>query len=268
MQVAGRNRRGRRPRQPRCAGHHRGRGPQSRRPAHGGPAAVPEGRRRDRPQSFLSRTVIDTLPAPEERAAVPDAPRDPRRGSTSRCATAPSPSSPTSSATRSRATSPTTCSPIGHRRQLHRAVAEWHERAYTGEEQAPHYALLAHHWARANDPDKAVTYLERAGRQALRGGAFREALLFLNAAAEVEGAHAGPDPRRAVPEGRRDRALLPRRLRPQPRVPRARRRAARRAVPVHPSRHRAGTGGRGRHAGCAPAAPRALSRAPARPTGS
>jgi len=78
------------------------------------------------------------------------------------------------------------------RRQLHRAVAEWHERTYAAEELASHYALLAHHWARANDPDKAVTYLERAGRQALRSGALREALLFLTDAIDVEGAQ--PDP--------------------------------------------------------------------------
>jgi len=77
-------------------------------------------------------------------------------------------------------------------RQLHRAVAEWHERTYAADELAPHYALLAHHWARANDPDKAVTYLERAGRQALRGGAFREALRFLTEAIDVEGAKADP----------------------------------------------------------------------------
>ena len=71
-------------------------------------------------------------------------------------------------------------------------MAEWHERKYSEDELAPHYALLAHHWARADDPDKAVTYLERAGRQALRSGAFREALLFLTDALEVEGAT--PDP--------------------------------------------------------------------------
>jgi class 3 adenylate cyclase/tetratricopeptide (TPR) repeat protein len=77
-------------------------------------------------------------------------------------------------------------------RQLHRAVATWHEGTYAAEELVPHYALLAHHWARASDPDKAVTYLERAGRQALRSGAFREALLFLTDAIDVKGAK--PDP--------------------------------------------------------------------------
>ena len=95
-------------------------------------------------------------------------------------------------------------------RQLHRAVAEWHERTYSEDELAPHYALLAHHWARADDPDKAVTYLERAGRQALRSGAFSEALHLPRRRAGGRGRHAGSDPRRHVPEGPRHRALLPR----------------------------------------------------------
>ena len=114
---------------------------------------------------------------------------------------------------------------VDQSRRLHRAVAEWHERTYREDELAPHYARLAHHWANADDPDKAVSYLERAGRQALRSGAFREALLFLTDAIEIEGA-ARPDPRRDVPEGHGHRALLPRRLRAQPRVPRARHRTA------------------------------------------
>jgi tetratricopeptide (TPR) repeat protein len=64
------------------------------------------------------------------------------------------------------------------RRPLHRAVAEWYERSYSTEELGPHHALLAHHWAGANEPAKAVTYLEQAGRQALHTGAFREAAHF------------------------------------------------------------------------------------------
>ncbi len=75
---------------------------------------------------------------------------------------------------------------LAQRRQLHRAVAEWHESTYSAAELAPHYALLAHHWSRAEDPEKAVNYLERAGEQALAGGAFREALLFLSEAIEVQ----------------------------------------------------------------------------------
>jgi class 3 adenylate cyclase/tetratricopeptide (TPR) repeat protein len=64
------------------------------------------------------------------------------------------------------------------RRPLHRAVAEWFERTYSTDELEPHCVLLAHHWSQADHPARAMTYLERAGRQALRGGAFREAVLF------------------------------------------------------------------------------------------
>ncbi|HXB16014.1 MAG TPA: AAA family ATPase [Solirubrobacteraceae bacterium] len=61
---------------------------------------------------------------------------------------------------------------------LHRVVAEWYERAGTEVELERHAALLAHHWERAGEPDRAVPYLERAGDRALRGGAFREAAQF------------------------------------------------------------------------------------------
>ena len=63
------------------------------------------------------------------------------------------------------------------RRQLHRAVAEWLERAYA-DELEPHYALLAHHWSRAEEAAKTAYYLDQAGRQALKGGGFREAVGF------------------------------------------------------------------------------------------
>jgi class 3 adenylate cyclase/tetratricopeptide (TPR) repeat protein len=91
---------------------------------------------------------------------------------------------------------------LGQRQQLHRAVAEWHEQTYSDEELAPHYALLAHHWSRADDPERSVAYLELAGDQALRSGAFEEALLFLTQAIEVqESAGIEPDPvRRALCE--------------------------------------------------------------------
>ena len=82
------------------------------------------------------------------------------------------------------------------RRLLHRAVAEWYERAYPPEELEPHHALLAHHWGRAEDTAKAIGYLEKAGRQALRGGAFREAAHFY--AQLLERGDAIPDERRAL----------------------------------------------------------------------
>jgi class 3 adenylate cyclase/tetratricopeptide (TPR) repeat protein len=82
------------------------------------------------------------------------------------------------------------------RRPLHRAVAEWYERPYPPDELDPHHALLAHHWAQADDAGKAIGYLEKAGRQALRGGAFREAAHFY--AQLLEQGDEMPDERRAL----------------------------------------------------------------------
>jgi predicted ATPase len=66
------------------------------------------------------------------------------------------------------------------RRQLHRLVAEWYERSFCDDADgvhplAPYYATLAHHWRQADDPAKAIDYLEKAGQQALRNGAYQEA---------------------------------------------------------------------------------------------
>jgi class 3 adenylate cyclase/tetratricopeptide (TPR) repeat protein len=61
------------------------------------------------------------------------------------------------------------------RRQLHRAVAEWYEQSQA-EDLASLYPLLAHHWGRAEEPTKTLTYLELAGEQALRVGAYQEAV--------------------------------------------------------------------------------------------
>lgn len=64
------------------------------------------------------------------------------------------------------------------RRPLHRAVAEWYERHSAAGELERNSALLAHHWRRAEEPQRAVPYLEQAAQRALRGGAFREAARF------------------------------------------------------------------------------------------
>jgi class 3 adenylate cyclase/tetratricopeptide (TPR) repeat protein len=63
---------------------------------------------------------------------------------------------------------------FAQRRQLHRAVAEWYERTHA-EELVPFYSLLAHHWSRAEEETRALHYLERAGEEALRSGAYQEA---------------------------------------------------------------------------------------------
>jgi class 3 adenylate cyclase/tetratricopeptide (TPR) repeat protein len=69
---------------------------------------------------------------------------------------------------------------LSQRRQLHRSVAEWYEQAGGGD-----LALLAHHWRLAEVPAKAVGYLERAGTEALREGAYAEAVRFFTTLLEV-----------------------------------------------------------------------------------
>jgi tetratricopeptide (TPR) repeat protein len=73
------------------------------------------------------------------------------------------------------------------RRQLHRAVAEWYEQTQA-EDLSSLYPLLAHHWGRAEEPTKTVAYLELAGEQALRAGAYQEAVDFLTDALSRSGA--------------------------------------------------------------------------------
>ncbi|MCL4262701.1 MAG: AAA family ATPase [Anaerolineae bacterium] len=72
------------------------------------------------------------------------------------------------------------------RQQMHRAVAEWYELAFTGDLSSI-YPLLAYHWhlaASLGQSDeqtarKAIEYLDKAGMQALHNGAMREAAQFL-----------------------------------------------------------------------------------------
>ena len=152
-------------------------------------------------RSFLSRTVGQSMPLEDERPAVP--------GHLERLTgldiTALEASTPEMAyAFRHEITRDVAYELLtrAQRRQLHRVVAAWHEQTYTPEELAPHYARLAHHWSNADMPDRAVDYLERAGRQALRSGAFREALHFLSQAIEAqERAGTASDPiRRALCE--------------------------------------------------------------------
>ena len=67
------------------------------------------------------------------------------------------------------------------RRQLHRAIAEWYEQAQA-DDLPTVYPLLAYHWGRAEEPAKTLTYLELAGEQALRVGAYQEAVDLLTEA--------------------------------------------------------------------------------------
>ena len=70
---------------------------------------------------------------------------------------------------------------FAQRRALHRAVAEWYEARRDGEGAASN-ALLAHHWEHAEEPARAIDYLEAAADQAVRSYANREAVGFLERA--------------------------------------------------------------------------------------
>lgn len=61
------------------------------------------------------------------------------------------------------------------RSRLHRKAADWLETHYAGREDEV-AGLLAHHWLAAEDEDKAVTYLARAGDRARQEYALDEAI--------------------------------------------------------------------------------------------
>ncbi|MGH2635590.1 MAG: ABC transporter substrate-binding protein [Actinomycetota bacterium] len=61
------------------------------------------------------------------------------------------------------------------RTRLHRKAADWLESTYAGREDEV-AGLLAHHWLAAEDEDKAVTYLTRAGDRARQEYALDEAI--------------------------------------------------------------------------------------------
>lgn len=73
---------------------------------------------------------------------------------------------------------------FAQRKQLHQHVAEWLEKT-NQIDLVPHYPLLAHHWSRAEVPEKAILYLENAGQEALRNGAFREVIDFVQQVVEL-----------------------------------------------------------------------------------
>ncbi len=72
---------------------------------------------------------------------------------------------------------------FAHRRELHKAIAEWYERNRS-DALEPLYSTLAYHWSRAEVVDKACHYLELATLHAVNNGMGREAVnLGLEAAA-------------------------------------------------------------------------------------
>jgi len=74
------------------------------------------------------------------------------------------------------------------RHLLHQEVARWYEKSF--EDLGSHLPLLAHHWHKANVPQKAVEYLAKAGEQAMRGGSYLEAHEFFSQALELDPAPA------------------------------------------------------------------------------
>jgi tetratricopeptide (TPR) repeat protein len=83
------------------------------------------------------------------------------------------------------------------RRQMHGALAQWYEAQPPGAHE-PGPERLAHHWTRAELPDRAALYLEEAGRRALHHGAFKEAVQLLGDAITAA-PHVAPE-RRALQE--------------------------------------------------------------------
>jgi tetratricopeptide (TPR) repeat protein len=74
---------------------------------------------------------------------------------------------------------------VSQRQQLHRTIAEWYEHAHAGD-LLPQALLLAYHWQGANVPDRAIGYLAEAGGQALRTGAYREAVRVFSGLLELD----------------------------------------------------------------------------------
>ncbi|HSM37135.1 MAG TPA: AAA family ATPase [Longimicrobiales bacterium] len=75
--------------------------------------------------------------------------------------------------------------PFAQRRELHRSVARWYELepGAAGRNRAP---LLAHHWDRAEEPERALGYLEAAGVSAVSAFSNRDAVRFLSRAVEIQ----------------------------------------------------------------------------------
>jgi tetratricopeptide (TPR) repeat protein len=73
---------------------------------------------------------------------------------------------------------------FAQRRSLHHSVAQWYEKTYS-QDLASYYPTLAYHWAKAEDLPRAVAYNEKSGEQALRNGAYREAINFFTEASAL-----------------------------------------------------------------------------------
>jgi anti-anti-sigma factor len=83
------------------------------------------------------------------------------------------------------------------RRSLHAGVAQALESVHVLDASPPH-AVLAYHWDCAGEPTRALHHLERAGEQALRGGAFVEAKAFFQRAVDSGERNAAAEPGRVA----------------------------------------------------------------------
>ncbi|MBI3792247.1 MAG: AAA family ATPase, partial [Gemmatimonadetes bacterium] len=127
-------------------------------------------------RSFRQRTVRDTHPAPDE---APRVPRHLIELATLDLTVPEAPEPDPGYLFKHVTTRDVTYElmPRAQRQPLHRAVAGWLEREHAAD-LAPLAAVLAWHWREAEDAPRAAHYLELAGEQALRGGAFAEAAVF------------------------------------------------------------------------------------------
>ena len=64
-------------------------------------------------------------------------------------------------------------------------MAEWTESRYS-RDLASHFAALAYHWRFADEPIKAIDYLEKAAHHARESGDYQEAESFLKQSLELE----------------------------------------------------------------------------------
>jgi class 3 adenylate cyclase/tetratricopeptide (TPR) repeat protein len=73
---------------------------------------------------------------------------------------------------------------FAQRRELHRVVAEWFEHS-RAEDMSSYYPLLVHHWRLAENTQKTIEYLAKAGELAASLGANQEVITFLSDALEI-----------------------------------------------------------------------------------
>jgi class 3 adenylate cyclase len=93
---------------------------------------------------------------------------------------------------------------FAQRRQLHQAIAVWHEQTYQAD-LAPYYPLLAHHYQQAGQEAQSARYYGLAGEEALHHYANHEAVRFFNQALAL--APPAPDHFPSLQEGRWRRQL-------------------------------------------------------------